>query len=249
MNGFEQIKSFYSWVFNNPDKVKTTHISLYLFLLNQNNRSMWVEWFKCPYDLAMQGACIGSKTTYYKSLKDLQEFGLIEYKEGLNNYKSPLVKLICLYKSVPLSEQASVPLSEQVSVQLPVQLSGHIYKLITNNIKLITDNQDKFELFIKSLSEGCEVKPKLKKSINPSKEDVISFFVENGYKESSAIKAFDYYNDGQWTDSNGKKVVNWKQKMRIVWFKDEHRFVDSKDILPDNVVVWKDGIKRVKTPF
>ena len=22
MNGFEQIKSFYSWVFNNPDKVK-----------------------------------------------------------------------------------------------------------------------------------------------------------------------------------------------------------------------------------
>ena len=40
MYGFEQIKSFYSWVFNNPDKVKPTHISLYLFLLNQNNRSM-----------------------------------------------------------------------------------------------------------------------------------------------------------------------------------------------------------------
>ena len=77
MNGFEQIKSFYSWVFNNPDKVKPTHISLYLFLLNQNNRSMWVEWFKCPFDLAMQGSCIGSKTTYYRCLKELQSFGLI----------------------------------------------------------------------------------------------------------------------------------------------------------------------------
>jgi len=64
MNGFEQIKSFYSWVFNNPDKVRPTHISLYLFLLNQNNRAMWVEWFKCPYDLAMQGACIGNKNNY-----------------------------------------------------------------------------------------------------------------------------------------------------------------------------------------
>ena len=62
-------------------------------------------------------------------------------------------------------------------------------------------------------------KPKIK---NPTQEEVVSFFVENGYKESSAIKAYNYYNDGQWTDSNGKKVINWKQKMRIVWFKEEN---------------------------
>ena len=99
MNGFEQIKSFYSWVFNNPDKVRPTHISLYIFLLNQNNRSMWVEWFKCPYDLAMQGACIGNKNTYYKCLDELQLFKLIEYKKGINLHKSPLIKLIKLYCS------------------------------------------------------------------------------------------------------------------------------------------------------
>ena len=144
INGFEQIKAFYSWVFNNPDKVRPTHISLYLFLINQANRANWAEWFKCPYDLAMQGACIGNNGTYYKCLDDLQKWGLIEYKKGINNYKAPLINLICLYDIEQLTEQVTVPLSEQVTeqqyVQLTEQLPVHIYKLLTSNIKLITDN-------------------------------------------------------------------------------------------------------------
>lgn len=144
INGFEQIKAFYSWVFNNPDKVRPTHISLYLFLINQANRANWAEWFKCPYDLAMQGACIGNNGTYYKCLDDLHNWGLIKYTKGINNYKAPLINLICLYDNVQLTEQVTVPLSEQVTaqqtVQLTEQLPVHIYKLLTDNIKLITDN-------------------------------------------------------------------------------------------------------------
>ncbi len=152
INGFEQIKAFYSWVFNNPDKIRPTHISLYLFLINQANRSNWAEWFKCPYDLAMQGACIGNNGTYYKCLDDLQKWGLIEYKKGINNYKAPLINLICLYDNEQLSEQVTVPLSEQVTeqqyVQLTEQLPVHIYKLLTNNIKLITDNLERVIVFL-----------------------------------------------------------------------------------------------------
>ena len=144
INGFEQIKAFYSWVFNNPDKVRPTHISLYLFLWNQGNRANWVEWFKCPYDLAMQGACIGNKGTYYRCLDDLQTFELIKYKKGLNNYKAPQIHLIKLYDNeqvtVPLSEQ----LTEQVSEPLTELLTGNIYKLITSNYKLVNSNLEKW---------------------------------------------------------------------------------------------------------
>lgn len=140
MNGFEQIKSFYSWVFNNPDKIRPTHISLYLFLINQNNRSYWVEWFKCPYDLAMQGACIGNKNTYYKCLDDLVIFKLIEYRKGINNHKAPLIKIIRLYDSEPLSGNVPVPLSEPQTEPLTVLLNKNIYKLITENYKLINES-------------------------------------------------------------------------------------------------------------
>ena len=132
INGFTQIKAFYSWTFDNQDKqIKPHHISLYLFLLNQNNRANWIEWFKCPYDLAMTGSCIGSKKTYYKCLNELEEWKLIEYKRGLNEWKAPLIKLEVLKctSTVPQSE----PQSEPQGVLLPIPQSGKRYKLLTFN--------------------------------------------------------------------------------------------------------------------
>ena len=140
INGFNQIKAFYSWTFDNQDKqIKPHHISLYLFLLNQNNRANWIEWFKCPYDLAMTGSCIGSKKTYYKCLNELEEWKLIEYKRGLNEWKAPLIKLEVLKctSAVPLSEPQDAPQGEPQGVLLPIPQGGKRYKLVTSNIELV----------------------------------------------------------------------------------------------------------------
>lgn len=168
INGFEQIKAFYSWVFNNAkERVTPQHISLYLFLINQNNRSNWIEWFKVPFDLGMAGACIGNKKTYYSCLNDLVSWNLIEYEKGTNEYKAPLIKIAVLKSTshdtaaVPLPE----PLLQPLPTTLPIPLPTHIYKLITDNIKLITDNEVKFEKFIESLKEN--------KSKENNKEDEI----------------------------------------------------------------------------
>ncbi len=157
INGFDQIKAFYSWVFNNQDKeIGTSHIALYNFLVNQNNRSNWVEWFKVPYDLGMAGSCIGSRNTYYKCLKDLQAWGLIEYKPGINNYKAPVIKLRLL-KSEQVTEQVTIPLSEplteQVTIPLSEPLTEHIYKLLTNNLKRITNNIEEVLKYLDSLDK------------------------------------------------------------------------------------------------
>jgi len=58
-------------------------------------------------------------------------------------------------------------------------------------------------------------------NINPTLEEVSKFFEDNGYINGD--KAWNYYNDADWTDSTGKPVLNWKQKMRIVWFRDENK--------------------------
>lgn len=64
---------------------------------------------------------------------------------------------------------------------------------------------------------------KIKRYSKPSLQEVIDFFEENGFTSLSAIKAYNYYNEADWTDSTGKKVKSWKQKMRGVWFKDENK--------------------------
>lgn len=168
INGFEQIKAFYSWVFENQDKnIKTSHIALYMFLINQNNRNNWVEWFKCPFDLAMSGSGISNKNTYYKNLTDLQDWKLIKYKKGINNYKSPLIKIEVLFDTatVPQSEPQlqphSIPLPEPLLVP---QLTNNI-KLVTNNLKPITLNIESVLEFLKNKKKDQPKKIKVAKNV------------------------------------------------------------------------------------
>jgi hypothetical protein len=165
INGFEQIKGFYSWVFSNQDKqIRSTHISLYMFLVNQNNRNNWVEWFKCPFDLAMGGSGISNKKTYYTTLLDLQDWKLLEYVKGVNNFKAPLIKLEVLYdtSTVPQSEPQLQP--QVIPIPLPL-LQPQLYKnikLLTSNLELITLNIEKIIIFLKSdLSEKFNFKKSL----------------------------------------------------------------------------------------
>lgn len=173
INGFEQMNAFYSWVFNNQDKnVKPQHISLYFFLMNQNNRNNWVEWFKCPYELAMAGSGIGNKKTYYDCLRNLQEWNLILYEKGVNTWKAPVISLVVLNRTS--TDTATVPQSTPLLEPLPT----HIYKLITNNIKPIEENFSKVENFIQSL--------KTKETIFKSDNNKLLF--ENFRKEYPGTK-------------------------------------------------------------
>jgi hypothetical protein len=158
INIYKQIRAFYSKVFNDEFELSPTHISLYMFLLNQNNRTNWTEWFKVPFDTVMHGAAINSNKTYYKALNYLAECGLIKYEKGSNNYKAPRISIIPLNQednNVPAPEQdhtssvANTPLTThqltllttqlnkqqttQLDKQLSKQLSKHKDILVTGN--------------------------------------------------------------------------------------------------------------------
>lgn len=69
----------------------------------------------------------------------------------------------------------------------------------------------------------------------PTLEEVQTFFKENGYSVEIASKAYHYYAEAGWKDSRGEPVRAWKQKMRGVWFREEHKPQAPKEvILPTN---------------
>ena len=80
---------------------------------------------------------------------------------------------------------------------------------------------------MQSQSEGNAIKErkgKEKKVIyTPLLDEVISYFIENGFTKESAVKAFNYYSENNWKDSRNNQVKNWKQKMQGVWFKEENK--------------------------
>ena len=53
-----------------------------------------------------------------------------------------------------------------------------------------------------------------KKFEPPTLEEVKAWFIENGSTAEAGAKAWQYYTDGNWCDSKGSPVKNWRQKMR-----------------------------------
>lgn len=100
---------------------------------------------------------------------------------------------------------------------------------------------------IKEREERKERKNNIYNNINiPTIDEVVSYFLENGYKKEVAIKAYNYYAVANWHDSKGNKIRNWKQKMRGVWFKNENLIQtpsQEKKISPKDYYEYSDYLK------
>jgi hypothetical protein len=102
------------------------------------------------------------------------------------------------------------------------QLSEQLSEQRVNNDRTTSEQR------VNTLKEDKEDK-EIKKNKEIKLNDIISYFLENGYPESVAKKFFDYYNCAGWKDSKGNKIKVWKQKAQAVWFKDENKI---KSIIP-----------------
>lgn len=78
-------------------------------------------------------------------------------------------------------------------------------------------------------NSNTKVTKKSTKAIRPEDvNEVINYFIENGYRKDVAEKVYKYYSEADWKDSKGNKVLNWKQKCQAVWFKDENKIYVGK---------------------
>ncbi len=94
MNGYNLIRAWYNFKFDNQDKVRHVHSDFYCYLVDQWNRLGQKESFGLPTSVTMQCLGIGSYNTYKKALNDLIDFGfLILVKDSKNDHHSKIVAL------------------------------------------------------------------------------------------------------------------------------------------------------------
>ena len=80
--------------------------------------------------------------------------------------------------------------------------------------RLPQDSIDKISIGKSSIDDVKRGK-KTKVFVPPTIEEVIEYAKNKGHEEL-AQRFFDYFNDGDWIDSQGNKVRNWKQKF-LTW--------------------------------
>lgn len=93
-----------------------------------------------------------------------------------------------------------------------------------NTIVLKTDT------IVKQKQNKSDSKVNKKNTIAILPEDineVINYFIENGYKKEVAEKVYKYYSEAHWHDAKGSPVLNWKQKCQSVWFKEENKIKEQ----------------------
>jgi len=250
INLFTQIRAFYSRVFDEDIELRPTHISLYFFLLNQNNRVNWIEWFKCPFDTAMAGALINSNKTYYSVLDDLQKFEFIKYRKGKNNYKAPQICIIPLKQNAetePPTAETDIDVSvliTQLTTQLTTQVTTQLITQLTTQVSKHKDilNTGDFKIFI--VKDGEEPKPNRLHKIdeweyyNKPSDCYLKLKNDNEFKskfnlsimliESELPKFQDHW------IGKGENKADWLALFRN-WIRNHHEFTQQKSKIGNTI--------------
>jgi hypothetical protein len=94
MNGYNLLRAWYNFKFDNPAKAKAIHSDMYCYLIDLWNRLGQKDEFGLPTSVTMEALGIGSYNTYKKTLNDLIEFGFIRLVvESKNQHQSKIVAL------------------------------------------------------------------------------------------------------------------------------------------------------------
>lgn len=92
MNYIRHLTGFYDRI-QEDDRLNPTHISLYLALFQFWNLNHFQNPISISRNEMMRLSKISALGTYHKCIKQLQEFGYIEYLPSFNPYKGSLVNL------------------------------------------------------------------------------------------------------------------------------------------------------------
>ncbi len=240
-----------------------THVSLYIALFQFWNCNRFKNPISINRDEVMRISKISSKATYHKCLKNLHSLGYINYEPSYNPFKGshvilfnfsedlkPLPKSERKPKNEPLielvSEQAlnkSCTISETGTEQAVVPSINYINNtniLNDKNVSNLEKHSKNFEeinnSYLKNKTEEKEkssAKKEKEEKLQPSIEEVKTYFQENNFPEQEAQKFFNYFKSVGWLVGGKTPMVDWqaaaqnwmktKKEQKNLFHKMEHR--------------------------
>ena len=94
MNGYNLLRTWFNFRFENGDKCRAAHTEMYCYLVDQWNRLGQKEQIGLPTKFTMECLGMGSYNTYKKTLKGLIDFGFVYVISDSNNqWQSKIVGL------------------------------------------------------------------------------------------------------------------------------------------------------------
>jgi len=175
--------------FHKDDRIKQGHITLYLAFFQKWNREYFKNILTINRASIMKRAKFKSKTTYHSYLKDLNDWGYLNYFPSFHPARGSKVSLFIFGTSSGTSSGTQAYQKLASSVPEPGQNMVPSYKHKT--------------------------KENFNKLAKPRNElEVLDFFKENDWPEMEGRKFYAYYHTRKWKLQRGLNVKNWKAQAK-----------------------------------
>ena len=255
MNYIKHLTGFFNKIAD-ENKLNPTHISLYLALFQCWNVNRFKNPTGISREEIMKASKINSKATYHKCLKNLHSLGYINYEPSYNPFKGSHVILFNFsedLKPLPKSERKpkNEPLNELVSEQAlnkPCTNSetGTEQAVVPsinyiNNTNILNDkNVSNLEKLTKNFEEinnsdlknedeekeKSSAKKEKEEKLQPSIEEVKTYFQENNFPEQEAQKFFNYFKSVGWLVGGKTPMVDWQAAAQN-WMINAPKFISN----------------------
>lgn len=149
MDIYKLYRNFWDFAFDNPEKIKPTHIAIYSFAIEHCNRLGWKQKFGLPSSMVIEAIGIKSYSVYKKCFDELVNYGFFEVIEySKNQYSSNIIALKENYKAPYKALDKALTKHVSKHLQSTCESIDSIDKQIYNNTNLpIYNNKEEIEIF------------------------------------------------------------------------------------------------------
>ncbi len=243
MNYILHLTGFYDKI-QQDERLNPTHISLYLALFQFWN----INHFQNPISISrnemMRLSKISALGTYHKCIKELQQFGYIEYIPSFNPYKGSMVNLYNFENSAVqnlkgkrskkriTSEQAMNSRHIKNNTGSEQALIPSINNTNISNNKTIVTQPETNSIFgkeNKANSNGVILSVEQSGTIEefrfkkPHISEIKMYFAEKDAPSEEAEKFFNHYESNGWLVGGKSKMKNWEAAARN-WLLNSKKF-------------------------
>jgi len=187
-NGYNLSREWFNFKIENPEKTRPFHTELLFYIIDLWNRVGQKEKFNLPTFYTMEMLGIGSRSTLYNGLKDLENWGFITTITESRNQKQARIISIKQPNGCAKTEQAVAQAIAQADEQPSEQAVAQ------NNNKKTKNNRKKLsrsDFSEKTVNLYEHVKPFFKEGTQPKNEKQIVDWLDTLYKANS-IDGYSY---------------------------------------------------------
>ncbi len=226
MNYILQLSGFFQRVAAD-NRLNPTHVSLYMAIFQFWNAGHFQNPVSISRQELMRISKICAKATYHKCIKDLHNYGYIQYLPSFNPFKGSLVYLIDMQSSTKLVathdrtnietsiEQALAPyINKENILNLNIEnedtrpQNDIVLKVSKNRVKVVEINGEKAPS--KNLPEKSTPTIHPTNALPPTLEQIREYFLEQNSTEVEAQKFFNHFQSNGWKVGGKAPMKDWQ---------------------------------------